>query len=353
MIGTGALAACGGGVSTTPVSPAPNCATASTSSPAVNQIFSNPAFNGLDKAALAATFDRSPNIAALSAGYFTQSGQQIQTNSVIRNIPSVGIVIQSPGTYTFGGNILWNPNAVQCAAITIQCSNVTLNLAGFTLTASISDKSQQIAGIQVAGSATNPTLSNISITNGTVANVPEYGILATSVCGLNISRITVTGVCMQNLAIRFLTPAGIQVTSSETVTISDCSVTQLNVTTDSSAGIMLLKTIGATVTNCNVSGLVNNDGAVQAFSLIACINVTTTGCVAQSLQSHFNGNVLTSGHTVLGFCPIFCLNLSYVNCSASGLTGCCDDCHGMSVFLDAQVTVSGFRADSIGARRSR
>jgi hypothetical protein len=42
-----------------------------------------------------------------------------------------------------------------------------------------------------------------------------------------------------------------------------------------------------------------------------------------------------------------CQNLSYVNCSASGLTGCCDDCHGMSVFLDSQVTVSGFRADHI------
>ncbi len=347
MLGTGALAACGGGVSTTPVSPAPTCATASTTSSALNQIFSNSAFNGLDKAAIAATFDHSSNIAALAAGYLTQSGQQIQTASVIRNIPSAGIVIQSPGTYTLGNNILWNPNAVQCAAITIQCSNVTLNLAGFTLTASISDKSQQIAGIQVAGPAANPTLTNISITNGTIANAPEYGILATGVCGLNISRITVTGVCMQNLAVRLLTPAGIQVTSSETVTISDCSVTQMNVTTDSSAGIMLFKTAGATVTNCNVTGMVNNDGAVQAFSLIACISVTTTGCVAQTLQSHFNGNTLTSGHTVLGFCPIFCLNLSYVNCTASGLTGCCDDCHGMSVFLDAQVTVSGFKADNV------
>jgi hypothetical protein len=92
---------------------------------------------------------------------------------------------------------------------------------------------------------------------------------------------------------------------------------------------------------------VNNDGAVQGFSYIKCINVTTSGCVAQSLQSHFNGNVLTSGHTVLGFCPILSWNLSYANCSASGLTGCCDDCHGMSVFLDGQVTVSGFQANNI------
>jgi len=351
MIATGALAACGGGVNTTTVSPgsatAANCVSASTNPVSVNDIFSDPVFQALDKAALAAIFDPTPQIEALYQGYFAQAGQQTHIDSVIQQIPSVGIVIRTPGTYTFGGDILWSPHNVQCSAITIQCSNVTLDLAGFTLTASVSDKSQQITGILVLGPATNPTLANITIANGTVAGVSEYGILATSVCGLNISRITVTGVCMQNLNIRFLTPAGIQVSGSVNVAISGCNVTQLNVTTDSSAGIFLLSTIQATVNGCSTSGLVNNDGAVQGFSYIKCINVTTTGCTAESLQSHFNGNVLTSGHTVLGFCPIFCLDLSYINCSASGLTGCCDDCHGMSVFLDAQVTVSGFRADHI------
>jgi hypothetical protein len=344
MIATGALAACGGPIATTPVPP--NCV-AATNPVGVNDIFSDPAFQSLDKAALAEIFDPTPQIEALYQGYFAQSGQQLQSDRVIRNIPNAGIVIRSPGTYTFGGDIQWTPNDAQCSAITIQCSNVTLDLAGFALIASVSDKSQQITGILVLGPAANPTLGNITITNGTVANVSEYGILATSVCGLNISRIAVTGVCMQNLAVRFLTPAGIQVSGSINVAISDCSVAQLNVTTDSSAGIFLVSTIQATVSNCSTSGLVNNDGAVQGFSYIKCINVTTTGCTAQSLQSHFNGNVLTTGHTVLGFCPILCWDLSYVNCSASGLTGCCDDCHGMSVFLDGQVTVSGFRADHI------
>jgi hypothetical protein len=351
VIATGALAACGGGVNTTAVSPAAtiasSCVSASTKPVGVNDIFSAPVFKDLDKAALVEIFDPTPQIQALYQGYFAQAGQQLQIDRVIRHIPSAGIVIRSPGTYTFGGDILWSPNDVQCSAITIQCSDVTLDLAGFALTASVSDKSQQITGILVLGPAANPTITNITIANGTVANVSEYGILATGVCGLNISRITVTGVCMQNLAIRFLTPAGIQVSGSVDVAISDCSVTQLEVTTDSSAGIFLLSTIQATVSGCRTSGLVNNDGAVQGFSYIKCINVTTTGCAAASLQSHFNGNVLTSGHTVLGFCPILCWDLRYVNCSASGLTGCCDDCHGMSVFLDGQVTVSGFRANQI------
>jgi len=320
---------------------------ASTSPAGINDIFSDPFFKDIDKQALVDIFDPSSKIDALHQGYVTQAGQQIQTDSVIRHIPNAGIVIRSPGTYTFGNEILWTPNNVQSSAITIQCSNVTLDLAGFTLLVAVGDKSQQISGILASGPAANPAITNIVITNGTVANVTEYGVLAKSVCGLGISRMTVTGVCMQNLNVRYLTPAGIEVSGSQDVAISDCRVTQLNVTTDSSAGIMLLETIQATVSNCRTSGLVNNDGAVQGFSLIKCINVTTTGCTAQSLQSHFNGNVLTSGHTVLGFCPILCLDLSYVDCAASGLTGCCDDCHGMSVFLDGQVTVSRFRADNI------
>lgn len=344
---TGALAACGGGNTATPT-PASTAtcgivpASQSQDRFGLSKILSDKVFDGIDKKALSANFDPSTQIDASTQGYFAQSGQQPQTGNVIQQIPSQGIVIQSPGTYTFGGNILWRPNGVTCSAITIQSSNVTLDLAGFTLTASVSDTSQMNAGIVVVGGN-----SNITIQNGTVAGVSEYGILAAHACGLNISAITVTGLCMQNLNIRLLTPAGIYVTGSTDVAISNCSVTQSNVTTDSSAGIQLIGTSNATVTGCHVSGLVNNDGAVQAFSLIRCTAVTTTACEADTLQSHFNGNILTTGHTVLGFCPIFCYHISYVNCSATGLTGCCDDCHGMSVFLDSDVTVTGFQANNV------
>lgn len=344
VLATGALAACGGsGVSSAASTPSCTAATPV----GINEIFSDAVFADLDKAALVEIFDSSAQIEALYQGYFAQSGQQVQTGSVIGQIPSSGIVIRSPGTYRFGGNIQWTPNDVQCAAITIQCSDVTLDLAGFTLTASVADKSQQITGILVLGTGSNPTIANVTITNGTVANVTEYGVFATAVCGLNISGITVTGVCLQNLDIRYLTPAGIQVSGSVDVTISDCHVTSQNVTTDSSAGIFLMSTIQATVSGCSVSGLVNNDGAVQGFGYLKCVNVTTIDCTAQTLQSHFNGNIKTLGHTVLGFCPIFCWNLGYVGCSASGLTGCCDDCHGMSVFLDGKVTVVAFQAKNV------
>lgn len=355
LIATGTLAACGGGTTTPPSgSPtiAPQCATSATSGVGasalehVNSIFSDPFFDNLDKAALVKTFDTSPQLMALYRGYFAQSTQQPQTGNVIKTIPSGGIVIQTPGTYTFAGHISWKPNDAQCSAITILSSDVTLDLAGFTLTAVSPDTLQQISGI-VIGSADNPAITNVTVKNGMVANLPEHGILAANVGYLTLSGITVTGICMRNLCTRLLTPAGIKVSGSTNVTISGCTVTNLNVTTDSSAGIMLLTTNTAAVTNCSVSSLVNNDGAVQGFGYINCTNVATTNCTADFLQTHFNGNVKTTGHTVLGFAPIFCSSMSYVNCSASTLTGCCDDCHGMSVFLDGAVSVSGFTADQV------
>ena len=349
VIATGVLAGCGRASNAVPsISPTIPPEVCTVTGPSgeqfgINDILSDKVFDNVDKDVLVAAFDVSPGLDSLQQVFGIQAGRQVQSANVILQIPSEGIVIQTPGTYTFGSNITWSPNDLAgCCAITIQCSNVTLNLGGFMLTASIADKAQQAAGIFVLG-----PVENITITNGTVAGMTEYGILARGVCGLNISQITVTRISMNNLDIRFLSPAGIHVNSSSDVAISNCSVTQLEVTSDSSAGIQLLQTYNATVIDCGTSALVNNDGAVQGFSYLKCLNVGTTRCTAESLQSHYNGNTKASGHTVLGFCPILCKDLSYVDCTASGLTGCCDDCHGMSVFLDAQVTVSGFQASNV------
>lgn len=345
MIATGALAACGRTTSLAPASAIPPYLEQPRSR--IDEILSDPVFKGLDKEKLVKRFDPSRQIEANYRAYFLHTGQQPQIGKVIRRIPRSGIVIQSPGRYTFAGDIRWNPYDLPSAAIIIQSSNVTLDMAGFTLSAFVPDKELPIAGVLVAPPITTPAIRNVAVVNGTIASVTEYGIAATNVIGLKIARVSVTGLSMQNLQIRNLTPAGIYVNKSIQVTISRCSISQSKVRTDASAGIQLTNTYSATVSGCRVSGLVNDDGAVQGFSCIQCANVTTTGCTADSLQSHFNGNVLTSGHTVLGFIPILCQNLNYVDCSASRLTGCCDDCHGISVFLDGQVMVTRFRADRV------
>lgn len=57
------------------------------------------------------------------------SAQNISSNN-ISNIPPEGIIINSPGIYTFTNNIDWNPNSDESTAITINGNNITLDLNG-------------------------------------------------------------------------------------------------------------------------------------------------------------------------------------------------------------------------------
>ena len=131
------------------------------------------------------------------------------------------------------------------------------------------------------------------------------------------------------------------------VTVTGCTVKNLNVTADASAGIQLLRAFGGTVSACQVSGLVNNDGSIQGYSCMYSSDITTSNCTSSDFQSHFNGNTKTMGHTVLGFIPMLSIGLKFEGCTATNMTGCCDDCHGMSVFVVALVEVSGYTADTV------
>lgn len=353
-LATGALAACSGGVSTNPFGSnetAKSLGYDGAFGPPtdrlalVNRIFAHDAFAHLDKQKLLDLFDPSPHIVALQHVYLKPPAGRVQQGKLIQSIPSDGIVISTPGTYKFGGNLAWTPSASASAAITILSGNVTLDMQGFTLKASIADKSRQLAGVCVTGLVS--PLMNVSIKNGTIASFTEYGVLAQKTSGLKIQGVTVTGLCMQNLSVRFMTPCGFLVGSSEYVSISKCSVTKTNVTTDSSAGFQIVQCNQGLIDQCTVTNLTNNDGAAQGFSPLSSTNVVHQRCSVKSMRSFFNGNVKTNGHTVIGYCPIFCQGLTFTDCSASDLTGCCDDCHGMSVFLNGQVTVSRFEASGI------
>lgn len=308
----------------------------------LEKLFSHAPFDRLDRAVLVRRYDTTADLSRHKTRLRQQAGQSVQLPGPILAIPPQGIVLNQSGTYQFAGDLLWSPQAIASAAITITASNVVLDLGGCTLTAVGPDRSQSIVGIQVLNS-----VSNVTIQNGTVANLCYAGILAEHVDGLTITGVTVDGLCFHNLAVRNLTPTGIQVSDCTQVTLANCTVQNVYVTADASAGIQIVGTQGGTVSGCTVQGMVNTDGSVQGYSCIYSAGINTRNCVAANFRSEFNGNVLTLGHTVLGFVPIFCIELAYENCSATRMIGCCDDCHGMSVFLDALVSVSNFTADTV------
>jgi hypothetical protein len=215
-------------------------------------------------------------------------------------------------------------------------------MANFSLTATVQDNSKLIAGICIRND-----VSNITLQNGTLVNMCFYGICAETVQGLTIENITVSGLVFDNLDTRLLCPAGIHIDTATNVTVANCTVQFLYVTADSSAGIQILDTTTGTVSGCLMSNFVNYDGSVQGFSYINSSGIATSSCTSDAFQSHFKSNIQTPGHTVLGFIPIFCMDLTYEDCTATNIIGCCDDCHGMSVFLDALVSVTNFTASTI------
>lgn len=277
--------------------------------------------------------------------------QQVQAEPAISAIPAEGIVIEQPGTYYLTKDIIWIPGTQEnYMAINITCSNVVLDLNGYKITAVCLDHTANIVGIN-AGSADG--CQNITIQNGELINMSKHGIKATSISNLNITNVTVKGSEYTYFGSdNTVTASGIYVGLSNYVNITQCTVTGIKVTSPAYAGIQLGTTTNATVSNCYASNLVNLDGTVTGFSyVLLCENVLTLNCHSSEFRSYYQANPLgtttTLGHTVLGFLPTFCSNLHYENCTSTNLRGCCDDCHGMSIFLSDDVTVQGFRATGI------
>lgn len=312
----------------------------------IDTVFSHDVFDRLDRDALLARYLLSAMQEDIGAAIRLPGGQTLLTGNIIDSIPPQGIVITQPGTYQFGSDITWSPPAAgACAAIAIQCDGVTLDLGGYQLRAVVQDNSQPVMGISVGKAGA--TIQGAVIRNGTLVDMCFYGIYASNVAALAIQGITVTGMVYTNLAIRNACPAGIHIDTAEGADIIGCTVQYMYVTSDSSAGIQILNSVIGLVADCQVRHMVNYDGSVQGYSYIGSSGIATAACSADTLRSYFGGNIRTMGHTVLGFCPIFCTELAYEDCSASNITGCCDDAHGMSVFLDAAVSVSNFTATNV------
>lgn len=305
----------------------------------LNEVFADDTFASLDQEALVKQFDITSDIKHINNTLCATGNPVEQTSSTITQIPPQGIMITQAGTYTLHNDIAWQAGAN--AAITITANNVVLDLNGFTLNAVVQDNSQLISGIVIQDA------TSVSIRNGFLTDMCFYGIRAEHVADLNISDMIISGLVFNNLNIRNACPSGIHINHAIGVSLSSCSVQYMYVTADSSAGVQLLNTIDAIVESCHVQHMVNHDGSVQGFSYIGCIDVSTSNCSADQLQSHFHSNIRASGHTVLGFIPIFCLDLKYESCSASNITGCSDDCHGMSVFLNTRVSVNYFKGSYV------
>ena len=263
----------------------------------------------------------------------------VQTDKKISIIPPEGIAINSPGTYNFTGNINWA--GTKCMAININSDDVTLNMNSYSLFLNGATMNKTI-GIQIARSH-----KNVTISNGFISGANYYGISATGVTNLIVKDIYVKDMKSYDVVTKDLTPCGFFIEESTAFNLTNCITDGAEVTTASFAGIQVVNSKGGNVYNCSVRNIVNQDGGVQGFSYISSSGIKTSNCLASNLQTYYKGMTDTTGHTSIGFVPIFCTNLEYDSCNATDITGCCDDTHGMSVFLDSDVLVNNFTANNI------
>ena len=98
-------------------------------------------------------------------------------------ISSVPYTISSPGLYCLAGNLSYTPTTG--AAITVNASDVTLDLMGFCLTGPGKAFANNL-GITILTGA-----SNVEIRNGSILNFGTYGIVASDCTGIRVLGIRV------------------------------------------------------------------------------------------------------------------------------------------------------------------
>jgi hypothetical protein len=257
--------------------------------------------------------------------------------TVITEIPPSGIVINLPGTYVFGNNITWSPSG-NGQAIFIQSKDVILDLQSHTLASETT--SFNTTGIVALLS------ENLTIKNGTIANMAFRGIDCEACSKIVIEHITIDGLNIENTAI-YTVPVGILVSASNVAYVYKCAVKNIDVKTGSCAAIQMTGTTYSRILNCNISNLLNRDGACTGIGHLLCNFAEVRSCALNGLESQFINNLNTQGHTAIGLIPFISTNLSIQDCTISNITGCCDDAHGISVFECTNAIVKNCKVSNV------
>jgi len=309
----------------------------------LNDIFSSPTYKNIDTEALCQCYDSSLHILdEIKSAFETVAAPKPLTTPTFSSIPKEGWIINASGTYSMTGSCSWTP-ASPGAAITIQAENVVLDLGGFTLSiqASTETKAEIYNGIRVSSSL------NVTVHNGTISGANLYGFQADLVDTVKLGKLKISHIKYTNQSAAFATPSGIFMGLCTNIRISDCVVSNIDVLAASCAGIQLIACWRGTVKDCSISQLNNEDGGAQGFSYLLCEQINTTNGSCRYFTTKYQGLTNTSGHTSIGFIPILSKQLLFDGCTSTGITGCCDDAHGMSLFLVKEVTVNNFVANGV------
>lgn len=267
----------------------------------------------------------------------SKSSHQTSPVYVITEIPSTGMQITTPGTYIFGNNITWSPTGAG-QAILIVSNDVILDMQNYTL--------ESVITVFNTVGVLAKSVKNLTIKNGTIANLALGGIQCENSSYILIEDMTIDGLNMEN-TVDYTVPFGILVGTSAAATVNNCTVKNIDVRTGSLAAIQFTETIYSKVSNCTITNLLNRDGACTGIGHLLCDYAEVKSCTLNNLESQFIDNLNTEGHTTIGLVPVFSTNLKIKDCAISNITGCCDDAHGMSIFECLNAVVKNCTVENV------
>jgi len=250
--------------------------------------------------------------------------QKIQVGFIISEIPPEGILLNKSGTYSFDRNIDWYP-IKDTIGICISSKNVTLDLKSFSFRC-INPNNFETIGIKAFSS------NNLEIKNGKIIGMGLSGVNA-ELCNHVLFKSLIVKNINTNNIVKYTTPTGFKTSFSENIKISKCVVCDISVRVGSFSGFEIAESINSKLSKCVVNKVKNLDGAAVGYSQFLSIISSMKCCKAMNMQTFFNGNTNTQGHTCIGFSPFFSVKLQIINCSVKNIIGTCDDAHGFSMFV--------------------
>ncbi len=265
------------------------------------------------------------------------------TETSITEIPASGYIIDQPGKYVLEKScISWNPTPEAIAAIVILCSDVEIDFKGNGISQGANPR-PTVHGVAILN--LEKTCSNVSIKNGTLFAMGLSGIWAVNTENLSITGMKVEGLIYSGYE---QLPAAFSLFMCNSYHVKQCTATFISVTAKMAGGFMVIASKKGTLTQCTVENFTNNDGVACGFPYVESEGITTEHCTARSLTTYSANNVKSDfGHTCIGYMVTDCKNLTYNHCSAHHMHGCCDDCHGMSMWPGQNVQITNFRAHDV------
>jgi hypothetical protein len=250
------------------------------------------------------------------------------SQTMITAIPAEGLTIDKSGTYFFVDDIEWAGQEWALTAITIEASDVVLDLTGHCLSAPRNVPSSGTIGIFADGA------DNLSLRNGTIKGFQLAGVALANSDGATLSRIEISEV---GNGVPGYTPTGLSAMKCQDLTLSQVSVNNVNGSwfESSSYGQIVA---GVSLTDC---ASVHLDGRVSGINGYASVvsgvfGLSCDGVTLQDLEiDEVNGSAVAVSGASFGLSKNITIDKSVVS-NLHNDAGVCsgiatDDCQQVKV----------------------